>query len=379
MRIVVAPDSFKGTLTAVEVAAAMADGIGSVWPNAEVIQLPLADGGEGTLAALAATGTYQLVKTTVPNQAGSPVEARWAWDPIWRVAVVESAQAVGLELVPAGRRDVYFLNSAGVGELIRAARQRGARRIVLTVGGTGTIDAGIGMMHALGLRFRAADGSELDPIPNQMTNLATVDSSELDPDLAEVEFVLATDVDNPLVGADGAAAEYGPQKGLPAAKIPALDQILARIARCCTVDGTGGLELAPGAGAGGGLGWAALNLLRARRVSGATLVAELSGLANAISGADLVLTGEGRVDQQTLRGKTALQVVEQASAAGVPSFVIGGQVLAGANQLLARGAAAVIPLGYLSHARGAELDRTAERIRRTTRDLCRTLEVGRRL
>ncbi|MGQ1837915.1 glycerate kinase [Kocuria turfanensis] len=330
MRIVVAPDKFKGSLEAPDVAAALEEGIRSVDPSAEVIRLPVADGGEGTLEAALGAG-FVPSPVTVTGPVGEPVEAEFALRD--RTAVVEMALASGLAALPVDENgqpvlDAGGATSRGTGELVRAALDAGAERVVLGVGGSACTDGGAGLLQALGARLLDAAGEELGRGGAALAGLARVDLTDLDPRLAGTEFVLAADVDHPLLGERGAAAVFGPQKGADPDQVRALDAALTvlrdRLADALGHSAARAAE-APGAGAAGGVGFAALAVLGARRRPGVAVVLEFVGLADRLAGADLVVTGEGSLDEQSLGGKTPLGVLETARSAGVPAVAVCGR------------------------------------------------------
>ncbi|MGX5358872.1 glycerate kinase [Kocuria sp. KH4] len=330
MRIVVAPDKFKGSLEAPDVAAALETGIRSVDPGAEVVRLPVADGGEGTLEAALGAG-FVASPVTVTGPVGEPVEAEFALRD--RTAVVEMALASGLAALPVDGSgqpalDAGGATSRGTGELVRAALDAGAERVVLGVGGSACTDGGAGLLQALGARLLDAAGEELGRGGAALAGLARVDLTDLDPRLAGTEFVLAADVDHPLLGERGAAAVFGPQKGADPGTVRALDAALTVLRdRLADVLGPGAARAAeaPGAGAAGGVGFAALAVLGARRRPGVAVVLEFVGLADRLAGADLVVTGEGSLDEQSLGGKTPLGVLETARSAGVPAVAVCGR------------------------------------------------------
>lgn len=344
MKVVIAPDSFKESLSAAEVAAAIAAGLREVWPQAELVCRPMADGGEGTLTALIAATGGEYRETLVRDPLGEPVAAQWGWITGSRSAVIEMAAASGLHLVPPARRDVLRACTYGTGELIRAALDAGATRIVLGFGGSATNDGGSGMLRALGARFEDAAGQPLAPGGAALAQLAHIDLSGLDPRLAQVDFEVACDVDNPLCGPRGASQVFGPQKGATPEQVRQLDAALARFADVCAQTlGRADRDL-PGSGAAGGIGFAARAFLAATFRPGVELVAEVSGLEQALIGADLVITGEGRLDLQTLHGKTPMGVASIAKRHGVPVVALAGTLGAGYQQLYGHGIDAAFSL-----------------------------------
>ncbi|WP_433506672.1 glycerate kinase [Pseudonocardia halophobica] len=324
--VLVAPDKFKGTLTAAEAAAHLAAGLRAA--GREARELPVADGGEGTLEAALAAG-FARVPVTVCGPTGKPVESAVAVRD--GVAVVELAAASGLALLPDGP-DPLGATSRGTGELVAAALDAGVDTIVLGVGGSACTDGGAGLLAALGARILDATG---DPVPDggaALTHAARLDLTALDPRLRSVELVLACDVDNPLLGPEGAAAVYGPQKGAGPPEVAALEAALRHWAGIVGDDGD-----AAGAGAAGGVGFAALTVLGARRRPGIEVVLELVGFAEHLAGAALVVTGEGALDAQTLHGKAPAGVAAAARAAGVPVVAVCGRCEVSAAELTAAG------------------------------------------
>ncbi|WP_051442292.1 glycerate kinase [Arthrobacter sp. H14] len=325
MRVVIAPDKFKGSLSAPQVADCLETGLLAAYPAITVDKAPMADGGEGTLDAAVAAG-FTLHKVTVAGPTGQPLQAPVAVR--GREAVVEMAVASGLSVLPGGILRARDATSLGTGQLIRFCLDAGCNRIVLGVGGSASTDGGAGLLTGLGAIMLDADGRELPPGGAALTSLARIDLSGLDRRLADVEVTLAADVDNPLLGANGAAAVFGPQKGATADDVAGLDAALAQFARVLA-RGTGPLAVellsAPGAGAAGGVGYAAMAVLNAQRRAGIDVVLGLTGLAAKLQGADMVITGEGSLDEQSLGGKTPLGVAKAAAAAGVPVMAVCGR------------------------------------------------------
>ncbi|MDK8264308.1 glycerate kinase [Pseudomonas oryzihabitans] len=344
MKIVVAPDSFKESLSAAGVARALARGLRQALPAAEIIECPLGDGGEGTLdAVLAATGG-EVREARVTGPLGEPVTARWGWLAEQRTAFVEMASASGLELVPRNRRDVLVATSRGTGELLHAALDAGAERLVLAIGGSATNDGGAGLLQALGVRLLDRQGQELGPGGAALAMLASLDVTALHPRLAEVEVVIAADVDNPLCGPQGASQIFGPQKGASPEQVRQLDAALAHFATVTAATLGRDVREQPGAGAAGGVGFAALAFLQATFRPGIEVVAELVGLDDALIDADLAVTGEGRLDGQTLRGKTPAGVLRLAQRHGVPVVAVAGSLGEGYDALYEQGLAAAFSL-----------------------------------
>lgn len=324
-RVLVAADKFKGSLTAVEVAERVTAGLRRALPEVEVEALPVADGGDGTVAAAVAAG-FERREVRVAGPLGQEVTAAFALR--GDTAVVEMAEASGLQRLPAGVFAPLTASTYGSGELLRAALDAGVRTIVFGVGGSATTDGGAGMLSALGARFLDADGEPVAPGGGGLAGLATADLSGLDPRLTSVELVLASDVDNPLTGPKGAPAVYGPQKGASPDDVAALDAALAHFAKVLeTSVGPRAAEYAaaPGAGAAGGIGYGAL-LLGARFRAGIEVMLDVLGFAHALERAELVITGEGSLDEQTLHGKAPAGVATAARAAGKEVVAVCGRL-----------------------------------------------------
>ncbi|MFG6203120.1 glycerate kinase [Pseudomonas retamae] len=337
MKVVIAPDSFKDSLSAQGVAEAIALGLAQVWPQATLVKCPMADGGEGTVESILAACAGELRRSRVRGPLGAPVEAAWGWLPHTQTAIIEMAEASGLQLVPPGQRDACISSTFGTGELIGAALDAGAQRVILAIGGSATNDGGAGAMQALGVRLLDAQDQPLVPGGLALAHLARLDLSGLDPRLAHVRFDIAADVNNPLCGPHGASAIFGPQKGATPAQVQQLDQALGHFAEQCAQALGKDVRDEPGSGAAGGLGFAAKAFLGAQFQAGVEVVAELVGLADAVKDADLVITGEGRFDAQTLRGKTPFGVARIAKQHGVPVVVIAGTLGDGYQELYGHG------------------------------------------
>ena len=342
MRVVLAPDGFGGTLTAREAATALAEGWSAAAPDDELVVLPLSDGGPGLVEVLSPVlAEAELRPVIVEDALARPVEAQLlltgaaGGGTTGGTAWVESAQACGLHLLAPSERDPRTTTTYGVGQLVSAALDAGAGRIVVGLGGSATNDGGAGLLAALGLQRLAADGSRLPPGGVALAHLDRIEG-EPDPRLAGVELVAATDVEAPLLGLYGASAVFGPQKGASANDVQVLDAALARWADALEAHLQVSVRDLPGAGAAGGLG-AALLALGARRVAGLGLVAAAVGLDAAVAGADLVVTGEGTFDATSLRGKVVSGVAAAASEHAVPCLVLAGQVTVGRRESAAIG------------------------------------------
>ncbi|MEQ4311893.1 glycerate kinase [Pseudomonas syringae] len=337
MKIVIAPDSFKDSLSAQAVADAIASGLAETWPDAELIKCPMADGGEGTIEALLAACNGTLMSASVSGPLGELVEAQWGWLADSKTAIIEMAMASGLQLLRLDQRNACVTSTEGTGQLILAALDAGAQRVILTIGGSATNDAGSGMLSALGARFLDADDQPLQPGGLALADLSRIDLGGFDPRLSAVRIEIAADVDNPLCGPNGASHIFGPQKGASPEHVMALDAALG-----CFADHSAKIlgrdqRNSPGSGAAGGMGFAAKAYLNASFRAGVEVVADLTGLEQLLEGADLIITGEGRFDAQTLRGKTPLGVARVAQRQQVPVIVLAGTLGEGYEQLYAHG------------------------------------------
>lgn len=346
MKVVIAPDSFKGSLSAAEVAAAIARGWSRADDEATIVEVPLADGGEGTVQALVDARGGSFVDVAVTGPLGDPVNARCGLlDDT--TAVIELAAASGLHLSGATSDDSRRATTYGTGELIVDVLDRGATEILLAIGGSATTDGGTGLASALGVRFLDAYGSPLDPGGAALAELATIDVSGRDPRLDHCDIRVACDVDNPLTGGRGAAAVFGPQKGATAADVADLDAALAQLAAVAAASGCPGDPETPGAGAAGGVGFGVVAFAGAGLQPGIELVIDATRLDVALADADLLITGEGRLDGQTMGGKTIAGVLRTAARHGVPTVAIVGGLADGADgadAALAAGLVAAFPL-----------------------------------
>jgi glycerate 2-kinase len=344
VHVVIAPDSFKESLTSPEVAAALERGWRQGAPGSTSRRVPLADGGEGTVQALVEATGGRLETREVTGPLGDPVRAAFGvlGGPGPLTAVVEVAAATGLGLVPPGERDAGRATSYGTGELLAAALDLGARRIVLGLGGSASTDGGAGLVRALGVRLLDADDAELEPGGLGLGAVARVDLGGRHPGLDGCELVAACDVDNPLTGPTGAAAVFGPQKGADPALVTTLDEHLTRYADVVAGAGLAADPGLAGSGAAGGIGFAVVALLGGSLRPGFEIVAEAVGLDALLDGADLVVTGEGRLDAQSLAGKTPIGVMRRARERGIPVVAVAGSLGEGCDELLAAGMTAVL-------------------------------------
>lgn len=329
MRVVIAPDSFKGSLSALEVATLVETGFREIFPDWTYIKVPVADGGEGTVETLVAATGGRIVQQPVTGPLGDPVEAFFGLTGGGLTAVIEMAAASGLMHLRPDEFDPMRTTTFGVGELIRAALDHGARHLVIGIGGSATNDGGAGMLQALGVRLLDAKGEEIGRGGAALASLARIDASSIDPRLAQCDVEIACDVDNPLVGPAGASSIFGPQKGATPAMVQTLDDNLRHYAACIKADL--GVDVAdlPGGGAAGGLGAAMVAFLDARLRPGSEIVTNAVGLDSLIAQADLVITGEGRIDGQTIRGKIPIGVARTAARHGKPVIALCGSLGSG--------------------------------------------------
>jgi glycerate kinase len=356
LRVLIAPDSFKGSLSSVDVSRSLAEGWARARPEDELILAPLADGGEGTLSAIAESGGWHWRECQAHDPLGRPLKARWLLSIDGTRAAVELAEASGLSRLPRDEpRNPVAATTEGTGEILRAVLDAGVRHVMIGVGGSATTDGGAGLLRGLGARFgggfetsrtagAAAGAGEL--LLGSLNDITHVDLSGLDPRLAQIELRVACDVTNPLLGRQGAAAVYGPQKGAWPEDVAALEAWLSRYADLLeTASGVRARDRA-GAGAAGGTGFALMCLTPRLRsfdlIPGVELVMQETGFDEHLAHADIVLTGEGQVDAQTAFGKTALGVARRAASAGIPCLAVGGRVTReGAAVMVAEGAVAV--------------------------------------
>ena len=327
MRIVVAPNAFKGSLSALEAATAIAEGIRIAAPDADLVLVPIADGGDGTVDALVAATKGQRRTSRVRGPLGDPVDADYGLIDGGSTAVIEMAKAAGLALVPTDRRDPRVTTTYGVGELMQHAYDEGARRFVVGIGGSATNDGGAGLAQALGYHLLDETGRELPPGGLALRRLARIHVGGVHANWKQSEVDVACDVTNPLTGPSGASAVYGPQKGATPEMVAELDAALHHFAEIIRRDLGIDVERLPGAGAAGGLGAGLVAFTAARLQPGAELVMEALHLDQRLTGASIVITGEGRVDSQTARfGKGPAAVARHAKNAGIPVVAIGGSV-----------------------------------------------------
>ncbi len=328
MKIVIAPDSFKESLTALEAATAIEKGMKKILPDANFIKVPMADGGEGTVQSLVDATDGKIIPKTVTGPLGEPVEAFFGISGDEKTAVIEMAAASGLHLVPLEKRNPLITTTKGTGELIAAALDFGVEQIIIGIGGSATNDGGAGMARALGLKLMDSNGNEIGDGGGALSSLASIDLNNADKRLAAVKIEVACDVDNPLTGPKGASHIFGPQKGATPEMVETLDNNLHHYAEVILRDTGKDIENIPGAGAAGGLGGGLLAFLSAELKKGVEIVLEATMLEEHLKEADFVITGEGKIDGQSIFGKTPIGVAKTAKLHDVPVIAIAGNVAA---------------------------------------------------
>lgn len=344
LKIVVAPNAFKGTLTAPQAAAAIARGVREVFPEAEIVEVPVADGGDGTAEALVTALHGEFRSALVDGPLGDPVEARFGLVAAGRTAVVELASSSGLALIPPARRDPMRATTYGFGQLLQASRNAGVATVIAGIGGSATNDGGAGMAQALGYRLLDARGHDLERGGAALARLQSIDPSAFDHGWRQIAVRVACDVTNPLTGPLGASAVYGPQKGADPEMVRQLDAALARFSDVIERDLGRKVSDMPGAGAAGGTGAGLIAFLDAELLPGAPLVVDAAGFDEQLKGASLVITGEGRADEQTAYGKAPGEVARRAHAAGVAVLLLAGSKGPGWEALHKLGVTALVTL-----------------------------------
>ncbi|HHW71766.1 MAG TPA: glycerate kinase [Firmicutes bacterium] len=377
MKIVLAPDSFKGSLSSTEAAEAMARGVRKVLPEAELVLLPLSDGGEGLVESLVVASRGEVVECEVTGPLGTPVKAKLGLMGGGKTAVIEMAQASGLILVPEEERNPLVTTTFGTGELIAKALDLGCEHLIIGIGGSATNDGGMGMAQALGVRFLDEQGELLGSGGAELARLAEIDVSRRDPRLDEVRIEVACDVTNPLTGPQGASHIYGPQKGATPEMVELLDAALNRYDQILKRDLGKDVGRIPGAGAAGGLGAGLMALLGGKLVSGIELVLDVLDFEGKAEGADLVLTGEGRFDGQSAYGKVPMGVAKRSRALDIPVVVIAGTVLPSAEVLHREGVTAYFSILNRPLSLKEAMEDAAELLEQQTAQVIRLFSAGR--
>ncbi|MCS7207371.1 MAG: glycerate kinase [Dehalococcoidia bacterium] len=379
MRVVIAPQAFKGSVRASVAAAALARGWHRVFPHDECILVPVADGGDGTLEALVSATGGRYEQTEVTGPLGQKVVAQWGVLGDGQTAVLETAQACGLVLVPPERRDPRITTTYGVGELFRAALDKGFRRFLVGLGGSATNDGGAGMAQALGIRLLDGEGRDLPWGGEALLHLARLDPSRRDPRIAQSQITVAVDVTNPLCGPQGASAVYGPQKGATPEMVALLDTALERLAQVVRRDLGKEVAHLPGAGAAGGMGAGLVAFLDAHLAWGADIILEAVRLQERLEGAHLVLVGEGQMDFQTAFNKAPAAVAKRAKARGIPVIALVGGLGKGYQDAYRMGIDAVVPIAPGPLALEEAMRRAEDLLADAAERTARLLAVGRRL
>ena len=379
MKIVIAPDSYKESLSALQVASEIENGFRAIFPDADYVKLPVADGGEGTVEAMVAATQGKIVRLRVTGPLGEPVEAFYGLSGDESCAFIEMAAASGLELVPSSRRDPRVTTSWGTGELIANALDRGVQHFIIGIGGSATNDGGAGMVQALGARLLNAQGEQIGYGGGALSQLAQIDISQLDPRLRQCRFEVACDVTNPLTGEEGASAIFGPQKGATPELVAQLDAALAHYAAVIQRDLDINVLHIPGGGAAGGMGAALHAFCQAELRRGIEIVTEALGLDELVKDATLVITGEGRIDSQTIHGKVPIGVAQVAQRYNKPVIAIAGSLTADVGVVHQHGLDAVYSVLYSICTLEEALDNAAQNVRMTARNIAATLKIGQSL
>jgi len=379
MKIVIAPDSYKESLSAQQVATQIEQGFREIFPEAHYVKLPVADGGEGTVEAMVAATGGKTVRLNVTGPLGEEVEAFYGLSGDDSCAYIEMAAASGLELVPAARRDPLITTSYGTGELIRSALDKGVQRFIIGIGGSATNDGGAGMVQALGAKLLDSQGNEIGFGGGSLSALASIDIDGLDPRIKECRFEVACDVTNPLLGEEGASAVFGPQKGATPELVEQLDKALAHYAQIIRRDLDIDVLSIPGGGAAGGMGAALHAFCGAELRRGIEIVTEALGLDELVKDAALVITGEGRIDSQTIHGKVPIGVAKVAKRYNKPVIGIAGSLTKDVGIVHQHGLDAVFSVIYSICTLEDALSGAAENVRMAARNIAATLAMGQRL
>jgi len=376
MKIVIAPDSFKESLTALHVCEAVEKGIKAHFPDVEISKVPMADGGEGTVQSLVDATGGDIIQARVTGPLGKEVEAFYGILGDGNTAVIEMAAASGLHHVPVDKRNPLITTTRGTGELILKALDHKVKHIIIGIGGSATNDGGAGMAKALGAKLLDANGAEIKEGGGSLAQLASIDLTNLDSRLAEVKVEVACDVDNPLTGETGASAVFGPQKGATPDMVKQLDRNLAHYAAIVGKEMGIHIQSIPGAGAAGGLGGGLLAFLSAELKPGVDIVIKATELESYIKNADLVITGEGRIDGQTIYGKTPIGVAKTAKKHSVPVIAIAGSIGVGSEAVYEHGISALFSVVPGAVSLQEALEKADENIERTAKNVASVIRLG---
>ena len=379
MKIVIAPDSYKESLSALDVAKAIESGFREIFPEAEYVKLPVADGGEGTVEAMVAATGGRVVKVNVTGPLGTPLEAFFGLSGDEKIAFIEMAAASGLESVPPAQRNPLKTTSYGTGELIHSALGYGVKHCIIGIGGSATNDGGAGMMQALGAKLLTKDGNSIGQGGGELEKLHHIDISGLDPRIKTCRFEVACDVTNPLTGKDGASAIFGPQKGATPEMIEQLDGYLHHYARVIKQDLGIDVEHVPGAGAAGGMGAALYGFCHAELRQGIEIVTDALGLDELVKDATLVITGEGRIDSQSINGKVPIGVARVAKRYNKPVIGIAGSLTKDVDVVYDHGLDAVFSVLYSICTLDDALKNAADNLRKSARNIAATIKLSQKL
>ena len=390
MKIVIAPDSFKGNLTAKQVADAIEIGIKRVIPDAEIVKIPMADGGEGTVQALVDATDGEIITAEVSDPLENRIKAEFGilgdsqksdqtpFETDQITAVIEMASASGLPLVPRDKRNPMLTTTYGTGELIRIALDKGCRKLIVGIGGSATVDGGAGMAQALGVRLLDKNGNEIPKGGGGLEHLDHIDTTSLDPRITETTTIVACDVDNPLVGPRGSPEVFGPQKGATPEMVKILDKFLDRYADIIKRDLGIDIKNIPGAGAAGGLGAGLMAFLGAQLRSGIDIVIDASGLEKHLRDTDIVITGEGKIDRQTIYGKTPIGVARTAKKYGIPVIAFAGNIGSDSHVVYDNGIDALMSIISYPMTLDTAMERSKELLADSAERAIRLVNIGKK-
>jgi len=380
MKIVIAPDSFKGNLTAKQVANAIEIGINRIIPDAEIVKIPMADGGEGTVQALVDATNGEIITAEVSDPLGNQIKAEFGiLGDSQKTGVIEMASASGLPLVPRDKRNLMLTTTYGTGELIRIALDKGCRKLIVGIGGSATVDGGAGMAQALGIRLLDKNGNEIPKGGGGLEHLNHIDVTSLDPRITETTTIVACDVDNPLVGPRGAPEVFGPQKGATPEMVKILDKFLDRYADIIKSDLGIDIKNIPGAGAAGGLGAGLMAFLGAQLRSGIDIVIDASGLEKHLKDTDIVITGEGKIDRQTIYGKTPIGVARTAKKYDIPVIAFAGNIGSDSHVVYDNGIDALVSIISYPMTLDTAMEHSQEFLADSAERVFRLIQLGRRI